>query len=299
MLRASTPRLTEQTLWAWSFWFLVKRDIGRSHHRCNTNVLAIVVSATVSPLDGTPTHAGMLMTKNSSEPGIGGNLLLSKLPADEFNRIFPDPRLVALDFKHIVYEPRIPIDYAYFPVSGVISQLTITEDGALIELATIGNEGMVGLPLAFGLDESSSKAVVQVPSRVLRIASSRLKAEITRDSPLRRLLLRYAGVFLFQISQGAACNGLHSVQQRCCRWLLMTHDRVEGDEFPITHEFLSQMLGVRRPSITEVLRPLQDDQLIRHHRGWMMILNREGLENASCECYRTIHEEYYRTLGNS
>src|SRR4029077_4474723 len=120
--------------------------------------------------------------------------------------------------------------------------LTVMEEGAGIELATIGNEGMVGLSILLGVAESSSKAVVQVPSRGLQMSAARLKAETSRDTPLRRLLLLYNAAFLQQISQAVACNGLHSVQRRCCRWLLMTHDRGESDEFPITHEFLSQML---------------------------------------------------------
>jgi len=139
--------------------------------------------------------------------------------------------------------------------------------------------------------------VVQVAGSGLRLPAAKLKAETSSDTPLRRLLLRYAGVFLFQISQGVACNGLHSVQHRCCRWLLMTHDRVAGDEFPITHEFLAQMLGVRRPSITEVLQPLQKDGLLSYHRGKMVVLNRQGLEDAACECYRTVKQEYAHILG--
>jgi CRP-like cAMP-binding protein len=202
-----------------------------------------------------------------------------------------------MELRHVLFEPRASIDYAYFPSEGVVSLLTVMEDGAGIELATIGNEGMVGLPILLGIAESSSRAVVQVPSVGLRMRADRLKAEISRDTPLRRLLLLYNGVFLFQISQGVACNGLHSVQRRCCRWLLMTHDRVASDEFPITHEFLSQMLGVRRPSITEVLRPLQKDGLIGYRRGKMTIFDREGLEAASCECYRIVVQEYQRLLG--
>ena len=129
------------------------------------------------------------------------------------------------------------------------------------------------------------------------MAANKLKPEMSRDTPLRRLVLRYTGVFLFQVSQAVACNGLHSVQERCCRWLLMTHERVDGDEFPITHEFLAQMLGVRRPSITEVLRPLQKDGVIRYRRGTMVILDRESLEAKSCECFRTVQAEYVRLLG--
>ncbi len=202
-----------------------------------------------------------------------------------------------MELKHVVYEPRASIDFAYFPSQGVVSLLTVMEDGAGIELATIGNEGMVGLPILLGISESPSRAVVQVPSVGLRMRADRLKAEISRDTPLRRLLLLYNGVFLFQISQGVACNGLHSVQRRCCRWLLMTHDRVESNEFPITHEFLSQMLGVRRPSITDVLRPLQKAGLIHYRRGKMTVLDQEGLEATSCECYRLVVQEYRRLLG--
>jgi CRP-like cAMP-binding protein len=237
------------------------------------------------------------MSKTQSVPAARGNQLLARLPADEFHRLFPDPRPVALEFKHVLYEPRALIDFAYFPSIGVVSQVTLMENGAVIELSTVGNEGMIGLPISLGIAESSSKAVVQVAGRALRLPAARLKDEVSRDTPLRTLLLRYAGVFLFQISQGVACNGLHSVHQRCCRWLLMTHDRVEGDEFPITHEFLAQMLGVRRPSITDVLQPLQKEGLLRYHRGRMVVLNRQGLEDSSCECYRTVKREFAQILG--
>jgi CRP-like cAMP-binding protein len=226
-----------------------------------------------------------------------GNRLLARLPEDEYRRLFPEPKSISLNLKHVLYQPRATIDFAYFPSEGVVSLLTVMEDGAGIELATIGNEGMVGLSIILGIPESPSRAVVQVPSVGLRMPVDRLKAATSRDTPLRRILLLYSGVFLFQVSQGVACNGLHSVQQRCCRWLLMTHDRVGGaDEFPITHEFLSQMLGVRRPSITEVLRPLQKDGLIRYRRGKMTILDRTALEATTCECYGLIVEEYRRLL---
>jgi CRP-like cAMP-binding protein len=237
------------------------------------------------------------MSKTQKGDSLPGNRLLALLPTAEFNRLFPDPRPMFLDFKQVLYEPESIIDFAYFPSDGVISQVTVMEDGGIIELSTVGNEGMVGLPLALGIAESSSKAVVQVPLSGLRISADKLKSEMSRDTPLRKLLLRYAGTFLFQISQAVACNGLHSVQHRCCRWLLMTHDRVEGDEFPITHEFLAQMLGVRRPSVTDVLRPLRQHGLIRYHRGRMVILDRKGVEDASCECYRTVRREYARIFA--
>ena len=238
------------------------------------------------------------MPKIGTSAELSGNRLLARLPEDEYRRLFAESEPLSLTLKHVLYEPRAAIDYAYFPTQGVVSLLTVMEDGAGIELATIGNEGMVGLHVMMGIPESPSRAVVQVPSVGLRISADRLGAETGQDTPLRRILLLYNGAFLFQISQGVACNGLHTVQRRCCRWLLMTHDRVGGaDEFPITHEFLAQMLGVRRASITEVLRPLQQDGLIGYHRGTMKVLDRAGLEARSCECYRLVVREYQRLLG--
>jgi CRP-like cAMP-binding protein len=156
---------------------------------------------------------------------------------------------------------------------------------------------MVGLPIALGIIQSASRALVQVPSSGLRLAATKLVDEMSRDTPMRKLLLRYAALSLCQVSQAVACNGLHSVRRRCCRWLLMTHDRVEGDEFPMTHEFLAQMLGVRRASVTTVLTPLQKAGLIRSRRGKIAVVDRERLEENSCECYRTVQQEYIRLLG--
>jgi len=225
------------------------------------------------------------------------NRLLAQLPKAEFQRLLPNLLPVNLEFKRVLYEPRAPLDYAYFPERGVVSQLTVMEDGAGIEVATIGKEGMVGLPILFGMAEISSRLVVQVPASAFRMSAHVLRQETSGDTPLRRVLLRYNGAYLTQVSQSVGCNGLHSVPRRCCRWLLMTHDRVDGDEFPITHEFLAQMLGVRRPSITEVLQPLQEDGLIRYRRGSMTVLDRRGLEAASCECYRIVQDEFDRLLG--
>ncbi len=237
------------------------------------------------------------MAKIQTPAASPGNRLLARLPADEYQRLFPEPRPIALELKHVMYEPRAFIDYAYFPIEGVVSMLTVMQDGAGIELATIGNEGMVGLPILLGIAESSSRAVVQVPSVGLRMPATRLKAEISRDTPLRRLLLLYNGAFLFQVSQGVACNGLHSVQRRCSRWLLMTHDRVGTDVFPITHEFL--VADARRAACQHHGSPpsSSNDGLIRYHRGKMVVLDREGLEANSCECYQLVVQEYDRLLG--
>jgi len=237
------------------------------------------------------------MPKTQLPPTAPRNRLLAQLPKDEFQRLLPKLQSVSLEFKRVLYEPRASLDYAYFPERGVVSQLTVMEDGAGIEVATIGNEGVVGLPILFGMTEISSRLVVQVPASALRMSAHALREETSGDTPLRRVLLRYNGAYLTQVSQSVGCNGLHSVPRRCCRWLLMTHDRVEGDDFPITHEFLAQMLGVRRPSITQVLQPLQEDGLIRYRRGNMTVLDRRGLEAASCECYRIVQDEFDRVLG--
>lgn len=237
------------------------------------------------------------MPKNRQPTPPPGNRLLAQLPKEELRRLLPSLHAVPLEFKQVLYQPRSPIDYAYFPIEGVISLLTVMEDGASIELATIGNEGMVGLPICFGVNsQPTARAVVQVEGHALRLRAGVLIDETNRDSPLRRLLLLYNVAFLMQVAQSVACNGLHTVPQRCCRWLLMSHDRVQTDEFPLTHEFLAQMLGVQRSSVSEVLQPLQEEGLLRYRRGRMTILDRERLEAASCECYRTVKEEFDRLL---
>jgi CRP-like cAMP-binding protein len=171
------------------------------------------------------------------------------------------------------------------------------EDGSAIEVATVGNEGMVGPTGLLEREVSLHQIIVQVEGQALRIKTAVLRRESGREGPLRRLLLRYQQTIVRQISQTAACNGLHGVQQRCCRWLLLSHDRIEGDVLQLTHEFLAIMLGVRRASVSEVLLPLQQQGLIRSHRGETVILDRQGLEAACCECYRVIVEAYRQLLG--
>jgi CRP-like cAMP-binding protein len=237
------------------------------------------------------------MVKSQVAPALPGNRLLARLPPQEYQRLLPLLGLFPLAFKHVLNEPRSAIDYVYFPSRGVISAVTLMEDGTVIEVATVGNEGMVGLTAFLGDEESPNRLVVQVPGESLRMGADDLRAETSQDNPLRRLLIRYNTVFLKQISQAVACNGLHRVQERCCRWVLMTHDRAQSDVFPLTHEFLSHMLGVRRMSVTDVLKPLQDAGLIRNRRGWITVLDRPGLEAAACECYRSVQNAFHRLLG--
>src|SRR3984957_19064903 len=232
------------------------------------------------------------MSKSKPPAAPHGNRLLARLPPAEYQRLLPSLQVVPLALKHVLYEARAPIDYAYFPNRGVVSALTVMEDGRAIEVATIGDEGMVGLPLLVGAKTTVNRMIVQVPGEAVRMAEDVLRDEVSQDSPLRRVLVLYHTAFLAQVSQAVACNGLHSVHQRCCRWLLMTQDRAHSDVFPMTHEFLAEMLGVRRSTVSEILKPFQEEGLIRYSRGKFTVLDRAGLKAGSCECYRRISEEF-------
>jgi CRP-like cAMP-binding protein len=225
-----------------------------------------------------------------------GNRLLNSLPPADWQRIAPRLTHVTLERRQVLYEPGTPFEHAYFPEQGLISIVNSMQDGSTIEVGTIGCEGMSGLPIAFGVETGRHRQLVQIPGSALRISSSELAAETRQDTPLRRNLVRYHMAFVSQLMQSIACNGLHSVQERCCRWLLVCHDRSENSEVVITHEFLAQMLGVRRATITDVLAPLQSEGLIRYRRGVVEVLDRPRLEQASCECYDVIRAEHERLL---
>jgi CRP-like cAMP-binding protein len=225
------------------------------------------------------------------------NRLLALLPPEDYKRLLPRLERVPLELKHVLCEARSPMDHAYFPSRGVLSALNVMEDGRAIEVATVGNEGMVGLPLLVGARTATNRVIVQVPGEALRMRADVVRDEVSRDSALRRLLILYHTAFLAQVSQAVACNGLHSVQQRCCRWLLMTQDRAQSDVFPMTHELLAEMLGARRSTVSEILEPLQEKGLIRYSRGKFTILDRKGVLAYACECYRTIKEEFERLFG--
>ncbi|OAI40370.1 hypothetical protein AYO38_05900 [bacterium SCGC AG-212-C10] len=179
-------------------------------------------------------------------------------------------------------------EFVYFPTSGIISVLTVMEDGMMIEFATIGREGTTGVPLFLGVGDSNLALISQVPGEALRISREDFMKSVAGSQSMTTLMHRYSGVMLRLVSQSAACNRAHHVDKRCARWLLMTHDQCETDQFPITHEFLAQMLGVTRPSVSQSAVRLQAAGLISYHRGMMTILNRDGLEAASCECYAVI-----------
>ena len=214
------------------------------------------------------------------------NRLLSSLPADVYETILPDLKAVPLKFRLSLHEPDDQMPYVYFPNTGVISMLTVMEDGVAVEIATIGNEGMVDLFVFLGLEKSASRLLIQVPGTAMRMESARFRAHVEHIPALRALLGYYAVALFALVAQSAACNRMHPIVERCARWLLMTHDRVDAAVFPMTHDFLSEMLGVRRPSVSVAAEALQTAGLITYRRGKVTVLDRPGLEAASCECYQ-------------
>lgn len=234
------------------------------------------------------------MPQNRSRPTQ--NRLLRALPQPEYDRFAPHLDYVELPFKHVLYEVNQSIDYVYFPNYGVISTVTITEEGETVEAATIGNEGMAGIHTVLGVDQASLQAVVQVAGDGMRMRVDTFRREVTPETRLYELLLRYIQALISQLSQTVACNRLHSVEERCCRWLLMCHDRVPSNDFFLTQELLSQMLGVRRASVSVVAAILQRAGLITYSRGKIRILDRLGLEAAACECYSVVKTEFDRLL---
>lgn len=224
------------------------------------------------------------------------NRLLACLPPGDRDRFLAMLEPLSLPLGHRIYEVGAPIEYAYFPAGAVLSALTIMLDGNAIEVATTGCEGVVG-HLHYGERSSPHRVVAQIPGDALRIPIAELEQAAERMPSLRGLLAAYQGAFLGQVSQSVACNGLHRLEQRCCRWLLMSRDRVESDDVRLTHEYLAIMLGARRASVTEVLRPLQEAGLVRSQRGQITILDGPGLEARSCECYAVVRDRYDRLFG--
>jgi CRP-like cAMP-binding protein len=221
------------------------------------------------------------------------NRILEALPAEDRDRLIRGMVLVALPIKTVLFEPGEPIRAVHFPIDGVISLVTPLDDGAIVEVATVGNEGIVGVPLFSG-GSLAVRAISQVSGSSLRMDAAAFLAEVDRPGAFSDLVHQYLSALFGQISQAAACNRLHTNEERLSRWLLMSHDRVGVDDFAITHEFLGQMLGSRRATVTLSAGILQAAGLIRYHRGHVSILDREGLESVACECYGSIKRELDR-----
>jgi CRP-like cAMP-binding protein len=219
------------------------------------------------------------------------NRLLASLPKKEYQRLLPELEQVTLPFAEVLYESGAPIRHVYFPNDSIVSLLAEVEDRASLEVGIVGNDGMAGINVFMGVNTARHRAVVQGAGTALRMKAATLRKESSRVGSLHRLLQRYSHSLLTQASQSAACNRFHRVNARLARWLLMTHDRLDADEFRVTQEFMSTMLGVRREGVTGAASILQKEELISYSRGQVRILNRAGLEAVSCKCYRIIRDE--------
>lgn len=226
-----------------------------------------------------------------------GNRLLALLPAAELQRLLPSLEFVELPLRTVLYEPDLPITHVYFPLDGVGSLIATLDEGGTVEVGTVGHEGMIGLPVFLGAQTTPLTMIIQIAGSAARMRADALRAEIARGGPFVAVLHRYTQAFFVQLSQSVACNRMHPLQQRCARWLLMTHDRVDGDQFLLTHDFLAQMLGVRRAGVTEAAGELQQAGAIAYERGRIEVLDRARLEGAACECYRIVRAEYDRLLA--
>jgi CRP-like cAMP-binding protein len=235
----------------------------------------------------------------SVEQKVACNWLLRALPPEELQLIEPHLDKVRLTTGQVVCDVNTPIEYVYFPEVGVISSLSVMADGSAVETATIGPEGMAGMAVFHGVDIVPEHAFVQVPGEGYRMRADALRSLLPSAPTLSALLHRYAVGLFTLVGQNSGCNRKHSVLQRCARWLLMTQDRVQRDEFELTHHILSQMLGVRRASVTEAALALGEAGAIEYHRGVVRVLDRSVLERIACECYGIIRSTLDRLLGDA
>ncbi len=226
------------------------------------------------------------------------NHLLGALPTAEFERLAAHLKLVPMPLGEVLYEPGEQLQHAYFPTTAIVSLHYVMESGASAETAGVGNEGVVGIALFMGGDTTPSSAVVKTAGHAYRLERKLLKQEFDRAGLLQRLLLRYTQALITQMTQTAACNRHHSVEQQLCRWLLSTLDRVPSHELIITQELVASMLGVRREGITEAAGKLQHAGFIRYRRGHIAVLDRSGLETRACECYAVVRNELRRLLSD-
>ena len=225
------------------------------------------------------------------------NTLLTSLPLDDYARVSSNLTWRPLRVRQTLHKHGEPLSEIFFPSRSVCSITNAMDDGGVVEVATVGREGLVGIGAVLGNSIASGDAFVQVagePAAVMAIDA--FHREMERRGPFFEVVTRYSQAFVALLMQSVACNGLHSAEQRCCRWLLMTHDRIAQDEFPLTHEFLAIMLGVRRPTVTLVMAELARGGIVSHVRGHVRIVDRPGLESASCECYRNIRTVFDRLL---
>ncbi len=246
----------------------------------------------------TPLLAEQKMMAIVPMPQVQKNRLLARLPEEDQEHLLKHLEPLTLTYKQPLYHAHKRIDFVYFIESGVASLVNSMNEGAEVEVGTVGNEGLVGLPIVLGNAISLTNAYMQVPGQGLRIKARAFQDAIERSHALRTLMLRYANAYFNQMAQSTACAHFHSVRQRCCRWLLATHDRMPTDEFPLSQEFLAMMLGVTREHLSKVEAALRRSSIIRYRQKCITILDRARLENRACECYAIIRAEWDNLLGD-
>jgi CRP-like cAMP-binding protein len=226
------------------------------------------------------------------------NQLLCALPDAEWQRWLPQLEAVEMPLGQVLYESGDTLGHVYFPTSSIVSLLYVMENGASAEIAVVGNEGIVGISIFMGGESTTSRAVVQSAGKGWRLPAQAIKEEFNLAGPVLHLFLRYTQALITQMAQTAVCNRHHSMDQQLCRWLLLSLDRLQGSELVMTQELIANMLGVRREGVTESALKLQRAGLIRYARGRISVLDRQGLEQRSCECYAVVKKEYDRLLPN-
>jgi CRP-like cAMP-binding protein len=237
----------------------------------------------------------MIAAEKAQTPSL--NHLLGTLSAAEIAPLLPQLELVQLRLGDMLYEPNTQLQYAYFPTSAIVSLHYVTASGASAEISGVGNEGMVGISLFTGGNTTPSSAMVHTSGYAYRLERAHLKTEFGRNGQLQQILLRYTQALITQVSQTAACNRHHSVEQQLSRWLLLTLDRISSGEFVLTQELVANMLGVRRESVTAAAASLQGIGCISYRRGHISVVNRKSLEQCACECYAVVRKEMQRLLG--
>ena len=226
-----------------------------------------------------------------------GNRLLARLRPEEMERLLPHLGRISFKLGEVIYESGGRQSYIYFPTTAIISLLYLMENGSSAEMGVAGKEGLVGVALFMGGETVPNRAVVQSAGAAFRMKTKVLQGEFARGGAFQRLLLRYTQALMTQMSQTAVCNRLHTIEQQLCRWLLLSHDRLDSDELIMTQELIANMLGVRREGVTHAAGRLQENGLISYVRGRITVLDRRGLETAVCECYKVVKDEYDRLLG--
>jgi CRP-like cAMP-binding protein len=227
-----------------------------------------------------------------------GNRLLARFPREAQERLLPKLEHLTLTRRQVIYDGQAPIDFIYFPVSCVLSLVQIMENGAMAEAATIGNEGMTGIALAMGQRVPLGSVIAQLPGEVLRVDINFVQKLVDEVPGVRLMIQRFGLAFLHQLSQSTGCNQFHSIKQRCARWLLTMYERAPGKEMALTHEFLAEMLGARRATITLIIGDLQRAGIIRSSHGRLIIVNRAALETVSCECYAAVQRKYESLISD-